>query len=1222
MQFNYPDLPITEKREQILQLLKTNQVVIIAGETGSGKTTQLPKFCLELGRGIKGIIGHTQPRRIAARSVARRLASELNTELGNLVGYQVRFNEKLSENTKVKIMTDGILLNEIHYDRLLKKYDTIIIDEAHERSLNNDFLLGYIKQILPKRKDLKLIITSATIDLERFSKYFDNAPIVEVSGRTYPVEIIYRPVEEHKSQDLMLCLVDAVKELQSYPRGDILVFLSGEREIKDATAILEKQNLPFTEILPLFARLSNQDQNKIFTPTNALNRIILATNIAETSLTIPNIKYVIDTGFARISRYSPLSKVQRLEVEPISKASANQRAGRSGRTSDGICIRLFSKEDFENRKDFTDPEILRTSLATVILKLALLGVSEVSKFPFIQAPDKRQINAGIQLLEQLQAFHYKNGVRCLSAIGRTLAQLPLDPKFAAMAIFAGSNASLKEILVIISALSIPEVREIPEDHKQAAQTKHSRFLDPQSDFMALINLWNYIQEKQTELSKNQFRKLCEKDFLNYNRINEWQDLHQQLLTEVTRLKLFVNQEKASYQAIHSAILKGSLIEIGNKDLETNQYQGSYNSKFYIFPTSNLFKKPPKWLVAGQIVATSKLWARMVAKIEPEWIEPLAMHLVKRSHSEPFWSQTKGSVLAYEKVTLFGLTIVAKRLVNFGKIDAKLSREIFIKNALVAGEINANYEFLKFNQQLVKDLEILEHKARRQDILVDEDEMFAFYDAIIPENVVSTVHFATWWQKTEKQNPKILHFKKEQLIRENALLVNADAFPDFWQYENFKLKLNYQFSIGEKIDGVTVLIPLHLLNQIKPEPFSWHILGLRLDLVTALIKALPKSIRKNFSPAINFAKAFLDRITDFNKSIVEALCLELFKMTGVKTTIEMWQFDELEEHLKLKFCIVDEKQNKLAVGDDLEKLKQQLKEKADQTLQKQNKQSKEEPSTSWTFKEIKKQVEQNQFGTKFTVYPALEDQKNAVMLKFCGTESEQTELMQSGLTRLILLNIASPVKFLQNQLSNKSKLALYFAPFGQVQELLNDCIWACANHLVKQNDLAWCEKDFINLKNKVANDLPELLLNTIAKVENILLMVFEINKKLKQSTNLQTVLNLADIKKQLGNLIFKNFVTNHGLAKLGDLLRYLKAILQRLENLFFKPEQDRIKMLSVQRVEEQYQSLQGKFAKPLVDEIRFMIEELRISLFAQQLGTKFPISEKRILSAIEKLKTVK
>ena len=877
----YPDnLPVSQKKQDIFEAIRDHQVVIVAGETGSGKTTQIPKICMELGRGIKGLIGHTQPRRLAARTVANRIADELETSLGSTVGYKVRFNDQVSENTLVKLMTDGILLAEIQQDRMLMQYDTLIIDEAHERSLNIDFILGYLRQLLPKRPDLKVIITSATIDPQRFSKHFNNAPIIEVSGRTYPVEVRYRPVvddADDTDRDQLQAIFDAVDELGHESNGDILIFMSGEREIRDTADALNRLDLPHTEILPLYARLSNSEQNRVF-QSHAGRRIVLATNVAETSLTVPGIKYVIDPGTARISRYSFRTKVQRLPIEPVSQASANQRKGRCGRVSEGICIRLYSEQDFLSRPEFTDPEILRTNLASVILQMTSLGLGDISAFPFVEAPDKRNIQDGVRLLEELGAINpAEHGRYTLTEQGRSLAQLPVDPRLARMVLEAQKNACLREVMIITAALSIQDPRERPMDKQQASDEKHRRFADKDSDFLAFVNLWDYLQEQQKALSSAQFRKLCRSDYLNYLRVREWQDIYTQLRQVVKELGLRINSVAADYRSVHCALLTGLLSHVGQKDVEKQEFTGARNARFSIFPGSGLFKKPPKWVIVAELVETSRLWGRIAAKIEPEWIEPLAKHLLKYSYSEPHWEKAQGAVMANEKVTLFGLPIVMARRVNYGSIDAVLSRELFIRHALVEGDWQTRHAFFRDNLRLRAEVEELEHKSRRRDILVDEETLFLFYDQRIGREVVSGKHFDTWWKK---QPVDSLNFEKSMLIKEGAGKISAHDYPNFWHQGNIKLRVTYQFEPGTEADGVTVHIPLPLLNQIEEQGFDWQIPGIRRDLIMALIKSLPKPVRRNFVPAPNYADALLGRVTPFELPLLEAMERELRKMTGV------------------------------------------------------------------------------------------------------------------------------------------------------------------------------------------------------------------------------------------------------------------------------------------------------------------------------------------------------
>ncbi|GJH42619.1 ATP-dependent RNA helicase HrpA [Pasteurella canis] len=1222
------NLPVSQRKEEIQKLITQHQVVVIAGETGSGKTTQLPKMCLALGLGTKGLIGHTQPRRIAARSVATRIAEELNTELGDLVGYKVRFTDQISENTMVKLMTDGILLAEIQSDRFLNQYDTLIIDEAHERSLNNDFILGYLKQLLPKRPDLKVIITSATIDVERFSKHFNNAPIIEVSGRTYPVEVRYRPVVETEEQDQLQAILDAVDELQTEGRGDILIFMNGEREIRDTAEALQKQDLKHTEILPLFARLSAQEQNKIFNPSG-LNRIVLATNVAETSLTVPGIKYVIDPGTARISRYSYRTKVQRLPIEPISQASANQRKGRCGRVSEGICIRLYSEDDFNSRPEFTDPEILRTNLASVILQMTALGLDDIDAFPFVDAPDKRNIQDGIKLLEELEAFHFVKAKfgerRQLTQVGRQLAQLPVDPRLAKMLLTAVKLNCLHEVMIIVSALSIQDPRERPQEKQQSADDKHRRFADKKSDFLSFLNLWQFIQTQQKELSKNQFRRLCQKDYLNYLRIREWQDIYHQIRLTVREMGLPINSQPAEYSQIHTALLSGLLSHIGMKESEKQQYLGARNAHFAIFPNSVLFKKQPKWCMAAELVETSRLWGRMVADIDPEWIEPLATHLIKKSYAEPRWSKSKGAVIADEKVSLYGVPIVASRSVNYGAIDPLVSREIFIQSALVEGDWFTKHKFFHQNRQLIREIEDLEHKSRRRDILVDERTLFEFYDQRIGTDVVSQRHFDSWWKKVSQQDPELLNFEKAFLTKDNAEQVSELDFPNFWHQGNLKFKLSYQFEPGTDADGVTVHIPLPLLNQVEMKGFDWQIPGLRKELIIALIKSLPKSLRRNFVPAPNYAEAFLGRAKLLEKPLLESLIYELRRMTGVSVEPESWQLDQLPSHLKMTFRVIDDKGKKIAESMDLDSLKFQLKDQVQESISAVADDGIEQSGIHvWNFDSLPQCYEQKKRGFTVKAFPAIVDEKEAVGIKLFETEFEQQVAMQQGLRRLLLLNVPSPIKYLHEKLPNKSKLGLYFTPFGRVLDLIDDCIACAVDKLITDfGGLVWNETDFDKLRDFIRENLNETTVDIAKQVEQILTLTYELNKRLKGKMDFTMAFALSDIKAQLNGLIYQGFVQKTGYARLNDLQRYLQGIDKRIDKLLQDVNRDRAAMLRVEQVNQAYQQLLAKLPKSKphsneVKEIPYMIEELRVSLFAQQLGTKYPISDKRILNAIKEL----
>ncbi|MBC3616480.1 ATP-dependent RNA helicase HrpA [Vibrio metschnikovii] len=1227
MTIEYPEqLPVSQKRDDIARAIEQHQVVIVAGETGSGKTTQLPKICAELGRGKYGLIGHTQPRRLAARSVANRIAEEMQCELGGVVGYKVRFNDQISEQTQIKLMTDGILLAEIQHDRYLNQYDTIIIDEAHERSLNIDFILGYLRQLLPRRPDLKVIITSATIDPERFSKHFANAPIIEVSGRTFPVETRYRPLvtETDSDRDQLEGIFDAVDELCLEGLGDILIFMNGEREIRDTADALAKRKLRDTEIVPLYARLSSGEQNKIFQPHSG-RRIVLATNVAETSLTVPGIKYVIDPGTARISRYSYRTKVQRLPIEPISQASANQRKGRCGRVEEGICIRLYSEEDFLSRPEFTDPEILRTNLASVILQMTALGLGDIEAFPFVEAPDKRHIQDGVRLLEELGAMNpeISDPKKRLTTIGRQLARLPIDPRLARMVLEAPRLGCLKEVMIIVSALSIQDPRERPSDKQQASDEKHRRFVDEDSDFVTLINLWHYLQEQQKALNSNAFRRQCKQDYLNYLRVREWQDVYFQIHQSMREMDYKLNDQPANYDSLHSAILVGLLSHIGSKDAEKNEYQGARNARFNIFPASGLFKKQPKWVMSAELVETSKLWARIVAKIQPEWIEPLAKHLIKRSYSEPHWSKKSAAVMAYEKVTLYGVPIVAKRAVNYGAIDVPLSREIFIRSALVEGDWQTKHAFFKQNRALLLEVEELEHKSRRRDILVDDEELFQFYDQRVGAEVVSGRHFDAWWKKASRDNPDLLSFEKEMLVKGDASHITELDYPNFWHQNGIKLKLSYQFEPGIDSDGVTVHIPLPILNQIEPQGFDWQIPGLRHQLVVSLIKSLPKTLRKNFVPAPNYADAFLARVTPLDMPLLDALEKELKRMTGVAIEREDWNWQQVPDHLKVTYRVVDHRQRKLNEDKDLYALKESLKAKVQETLsQVADDDIEQKDLHTWSFGELPKVYQQKRGGFEVKAYPALVDNKDSIEIKLFETESEQQTAMQAGQRRLILLNVPSPIKYLHSNLPNKSKLGLYFNPYGKVLDLIDDCIACGVDKLIEQHGgMVWQPEAFEALKEYVRAELGDTVVEIAQQVETILTTAYNINKRLKGKVDFTMAFALSDIKAQMEGLIFKGFATECGWKKLADILRYMKAIERRMEKLPVDPNKDRLHMLKIESVVNEYKTLLNKIPKGVavpesVKEIRWMIEELRVSYFAQQLGTPYPISDKRVKQAID------
>jgi ATP-dependent helicase HrpA len=1212
----YPEaLPVSRRKDEIRDAIAKNQVVIVAGETGSGKTTQLPKICLELGLGVKGQIGHTQPRRLAARTVAERIAEELKTPLGEAVGYQVRFTDHSGDRTLVKVMTDGILLNELSRDRMLRRYDTLIIDEAHERSLNIDFILGYLKRLLPRRPDLKIIITSATIDPERFSRHFADAPIIEVSGRTYPVEVRYRPIEE--DDDQTQAIVDAVDELALEPPGDVLVFLSGEREIRDTADALEKQKLRNTEVLPLYARLSAAEQHRVFHAHRG-RRIVLATNVAETSLTVPGIKYVIDPGMARVSRYSHRTKVQRLPIEAVSQASANQRKGRCGRLSDGVCIRLYSEEDFLARPEFTDAEILRTNLASVILQMTDLGLGDILDFPFIDPPDRRNVKDGVNLLQELGALDQDR----LTPLGRKLAQLPVDPRLARMVLEADRNGCAREVMIIVAALSIQDPRERPAEKRQAADEQHARFADKESDFLAYLNLWEYLRERQKELSGNQFRRLCKQEYLHYLRVREWQDIYGQLRQVGKDLGVTLNTTPADPQRVHISLLAGLLSHIGLMD-ETKkekdgrrgprEYDGARGARFAIFPGSALAKKPPRWVMAAELVETSRLWARLAARIEPEWVEPLAGHLVKRTYSEPHWEKNQGAVMAYEKVTLYGVPIVAERKVNYARIDPELCRDLFIRNALVEGDWDSHHRFLQDNRRLLEEAEELEHRARRRDIVVDDESLFEFYDERLPAEAVSARHFDSWWKKARRDTPDLLTFSTSMLVNDAAGEVRQADYPDAWQVEDQRLRLSYQFEPGTDADGVTVQIPLPVLNQVGATGFDWQIPGLREDLVTELIRSLPKRLRVNFVPAPDVARRVLERITPDSGPLLDSLERELRAMTGVDVPREAWDLSRVPDHLKITYRVVDRK-GTLAEGKDLAELKRRLAPKVSATLARASDAIERPGVRTWDFGTLPRVHERG----RVKAYPALADEGDSVAVRTYATEAEQQRSMWRGTRRLVLLNSPSPVKFLQSKLSNQAKLVLSSTPHGNVTALLEDCVACAADKLMTEaGGPAWDEAGFARLKDHVRADLSDTTAVVFAHAQRILAAAHEVEARLKSTNSPILVPALADVRAQLSRLVFPGFVTAAGARRLPDVLRYLRAIERRLERLPEDPYRDRERMQQIQQVEARYvRARDARPGEPKIREVRWMIEELRVSFFAQQLGTAYPVSEKRILKALD------
>ena len=1355
----YPEeLPVSERRDDIMNAIRDNQVVIIAGETGSGKTTQIPKMCLELGLGEKGLIGHTQPRRLAARSVAERIAEELGQKIGETVGYQVRFTSEVGEHSAIKLMTDGILLAEIQNDKLLRRYSTLIIDEAHERSLNIDFILGYLKRILPQRPDLKVIITSATIDPERFARHFspsyvpgkgivdenlsdeereiaeailpdDAPPIIEVSGRTYPVEIRYRPLEDDElylddeevaeDRDPTDAILDAIKELSKEAPGDILIFFSGEREIRDAKDAIEAMVLKSPrlnyEVLPLYARLSLAEQHRVFSP-GSRPRIVLATNVAETSLTVPGIKYVIDTGTARISRYSARTKVQRLPIERISQASANQRSGRCGRVSDGIAIRLYSEEDFNSRPEFTDPEILRTNLAAVILQMIAIGVvrepGDISRFPFVQPPASRAINDGVNLLRELGALTERtrrkgrggNNSATLTAIGRAMAAFPVDPRLARMIIEGGRRGCAKEMMVLAAALTIQDPRERPADVRAEADAVHARFVDDTSDFSSFLLLWDYINEQQAALSSSQLRKMCHREFINYLRIREWQDLFAQLREMGRTANIHASggrdiNASAHEVDIHKSLLTGLLSHVGVKEEREKdskgrnrgprEYLGARGTKFAIFPGSGLFKKGPDWVLSAELVETSRLWARTNAAIEPQWIEEVGKHLISVQYSEPHWSLSSGAAVAYAKGTLFGLTIYADRPVQYARVDAAAAREIFIQSALVEGQWHTQHKFYLRNQRALAEVEELEARLRRRDLRVDDSVLFAFYDARIPAHVTDVRAFDKWWKQARLEDDNYLDFNPEKLINEEAADYDDSQFPRQWVQRTdsgeLTLDLRYEYAptagIGgartdaAKRDGVAVQVPILFLNQLNPEPFRWQIPGLRHELVTALIKSLPKAIRRNFVPAPDVARAACAALEeDYSPAtdeLIPSLALVLRRLRGVVVEPEAFNWDAVPEHLKMGFQVRNARNKILGEGKDLRALQQQLHKEirsaladslgaSDEAMAKMvalaqggssNASGPARPGSAKGAKNPAKgtQSEAGASGgvrevtglTEFPAdmfpdgaiprkvqriiatqavngYPALVDEGSSVGLRIFPTEAEQLHAQRRGIIRLLQLQVPSPVRYVSEHLSHKEKIVFTQNPHGSIDELIRDCTVAALDHLVPHTPI-FTHAEYSELYEHVRAELIETVFDVTKLVAEILSEATALKKAIKKATSLTTMHAVSDVKAQMENLVYPGFVAKTGYDQLVHIPRYLKAAQVRLTKLGPNLHRDNQLMLTVQDLEDSYDNAvkslpAGTIVPDALRRVNWMIEELRVSFFAQELGTAYTVSEKRIAKA--------
>ena len=1231
---SYPDaLPVTARKDDIAEAIRDNQVVIIAGETGSGKTTQIPKICLELGRGRRGFIGHTQPRRIAARTVAERIAAELDQKIGESVGYAIRFDDRVSETTAVKLMTDGILLAEMQRDRFLNKYDTIIIDEAHERSLNIDFLLGYLKRLLPKRPDLKVIITSATIDPESFAAHFADAdgnpaPIIEVSGRTYPVEIRYRPLEFEAGgkvvdQDPLDGLTEAIEELMREGDGDILCFFPGERDIRDAMEAIEGKKWKNVEVTPLFGRLSNQEQHRVFSEHRG-RRIVLATNIAETSLTVPGIRYVVDTGTARISRYSTRTKVQRLPIEPISQASANQRSGRCGRVADGIAIRLYSEQDFESRPEFTDPEILRTNLASVILQMVSLKLGDIEQFPFIQPPEHKAIRDGLTLLHELGALHDKQDKPSLTTVGRDLARIPLDPRMARMLIEANTNGCLNDVMVIVAAMTIQDVRERPLDFQAQADQAHARFKDKTSDFLSMLKLWDYIKQTRNEQSGNKFRKRMKQEFLHYMRIREWFDLVRQL-KDVTKQLGWTYQEGTERRSddIHMSLLSGLLSNIGARDGNSKEFQGARNTRFLVFPGSALAKKPPEFLMAAELVETSRLWARDVAAIDPAWVEKLGADLLKHNYSEPTWSRKRAAAIAHQKSTLYGVPIVADRTVPYHRVDPSAARDMFIRNALIAGDWNTHHAFFKANAQALDDAAAYEEKARRRGLIVDEDTLFDFYDQRIPAKVTTGRHFDSWWKKERRRTPDLLDFDPTKLI-DDSHEVTEESFPDHWRKGSIDYELTYKFEPGDPLDGVTVMVPIPMLAGLDTEGFDWLVPGLRLELVTELIRSLPKALRRTVVPAPEFAERAIDRLIPYEGPITQQLADVLRELGGQGINATDFQASKLPAHLRMNYGAID-KRGKIVDSDrDLAALVRRQAGHIKSSVSRVSRTSESTAVSEWTddtLGTIDDTVKTTVDGHEVTAYPALVATKDGVELKVHPTKAAADAAMVTTTLTLLMREISVNASQMVKGLPLQQRVAVDSYPHGGADGLVNDArVAAIRDLMMEAGGPVRTPAAFQKLKDTVKPQVPGRVRQAVVAIA----------PGLAEYSNLRAELAhwdgpaIDDMRAQLDFLLPRNAITVHGMSHLRHLPRYIQAMRIRLEDMNLDPDRDTDRQAEVDNAKaylsNRLRSLPaGREKTREVKDVHWMIEELRVSLFAQRLGTAHAVSLRRIQKAVDKLR---
>ncbi len=1223
------ELPITACLEEIRGLIRTNQVIVLCGETGSGKSTQLPKICLDMGRGVFGRIGHTQPRRIAARSLASRIASELGEEVGGSVGYKVRFRDRVGDQTHIKLLTDGMLLAEIRGDRDLSEYDTLIIDEAHERSLNIDFLLGYLHRLLQRRRDLKLIITSATIDPGRFSRHFSDAPVVEVSGRTFPVEVRYRPPVEagagERDEAMQQAIVDAIDELSLEGNGDILVFLSGEREIRETAETLRKHRMLHSEVIPLYARLSPSEQARVFAPSGQ-RHIVLSTNVAETSLTVPGIRYVVDAGFARISRYSARSKIQRLPVERISQASAEQRKGRCGRVADGICIRLYDEDDFDARSAFTEPEIQRTNLAAVILQMATLGFGDIGSFPFVEPPDSRLIRDGYKLLQELAAVGDDHKV---TRLGHSLSRLPVDPRIGRMLIAAAGSACLREVLVIAAALSVQDPRERPAEKRQEADEAHAMFADERSDFMTYLNLWQFLEEKRRHLTRRKFERLCREYFLSPTRVREWHDVQVQLRVQLHELGYRDNEEEADYASVHRALLTGLLGHIGVRTQgNTRDYLGTRNRHFFVFPGSGLFAKQPKWLMAAELVETTKLYARSVAAIEPEWIEPLAAHLVKRSYSSPRWQGRRGQVAADEKVTLYGLPIVPRRRVNYGPIDPEESRSIFIRNGLTEGDMNTRAPFWRKNRELINDLRDIEAKSRRRDILVDEEVIYGFYASRVPEGVYSVAQLESWLRGLPPDRAKVLHMRMQDLQPAD---IDADIevqYPDRLELSGTRLPLRYHFAPGDEDDGVTLTVPVSILGQLTPGMVDRIVPGLMREKVTLLLKSLPKSLRRQLVPVPDYAERCLHAMPVSDAPLIQVLGATLKQLTGIHIPEDAWQPQQLPDHLSLRIRLLDgEGRSELAVARDLAGLQKEFAGKARSLPAAQGGQGegRDQRLLDWTCGALPRDVTQQLRGMQLKGYPALIDEGDHARLRILDSLQAAQSAHRAGVRRLLLLREAKTARNLKKNIPGLQEMRLQYAKVPQHPDtdvadsgdLLDELLALAFDRAFLAEP--WGVRDRAAFEACRAQGRPRLgaaLLEVSKLAAEVLDAAHRVRSLLAATGQANWRDSVEDMRGQLDRLVYRGFLQQTDPAQLMHFSRYLKALLLRLEKLPTAAARDQQLMQEMAGLQNDWLNRQHQAAAqgtfdPRLEEIRWMLEELRVSLFAQGLKTPHPVSVKRV-----------